>query len=110
MASHQSTEPPSGQGRASLAEFERRVRELVKLQKEAQELAERVKGNPNASESDVARLRTLQSKIPEAVSDLATYMEQPQFSAEQRVEMQKMWEKAMAEGTPSKPASDGGKR
>ena len=102
-------EQPPARGRASIAEFERRLREFVKLRKSAQEVLDRIKGNPNASAEDVARLQAMQSKISEAMSDLVAYMDQPQFTDAQRAEMQKMWEKAMAEDTPSKSAPSGGK-
>lgn len=82
----------------------------MKLQKESQQLTDKVKGNPSASEADMARLRSLQSQISAAVADIANYMEQPQFSAADRAEMQKLWDRLMAEATPTKPGTGGGKK
>ena len=106
-------DPPADapkKGKGSFAEFERKVRDLVKLQKEAQDLTTKVKGNASASEADMARLRSLQSQISSAVADIANYMEQPQFSAADRAEMQKLWDRLMAEATPTKPGTGGGKK
>ena len=106
-------DPPADapkKAKGSFAEFERKVRDLVKLQKEAQELTTKVKGNAGASEADMSRLRSLQGQISSAVADIANYMEQPQLSAADRAEMQKLWDRLMAEATPTKPGTGGGKK
>lgn len=95
--------PAKSQGKgASFAEFEAKVQALIKVQKEANELAAKVRGNPNASEADVQRMRALQSRISDMVSELSTYMAQDRFSDADRAEMQKIWERAMAAQTPTK--------